>query len=120
MKPTRTLITASVAALLAVSPVIADEHRHGGGSSGNSWHGSAQQRHGGSWHEHRGQECGWSCGLGLGALALGGVLAALLYYAPPPVYYPPPADVQPPPYRAPPPAFYLPPGYPPGFYYSPR
>ena len=95
MKPTRTLITASIAALLAVSPVVADEHRHGGGSSGNSWHGSAQQRHGGSWHEHRGEEWGWSCGLDLGALALGGVLAALLYYAPPPVYYPPPAYVQP-------------------------
>ena len=118
MKPTRTLITASIAALLAVSPVVADEHRHGGGGSGNGWHGSGQQRHVGGLHEHRGEECGWS--FGLGVLALGGVLATLLYYAPPPVYYPPPADVQPPAYQVSPPAFYPPPGYPPGFYYSPR
>jgi hypothetical protein len=65
------------------------------------------------WHD--GGECGWSCRLGLGALPLGGVLAAMLSYAPPPVYYPPPADVQPPAYQASPPAFYPPPGYPPGF-----
>jgi hypothetical protein len=104
MKPARTLITASIAALLAVSPVIADEHRHGGGGSGNGWHGGGQQWHGGAWHEHHGGECGWSCSPGLGAFALSGVLAALLYYAPPPVFYPPSAYVQTPVYHAPPPA----------------
>ena len=87
MQTTGTLITASVATLLAaVSPVIADEHHHRGGG-GNGWHGGGQQWHGGAWHEHHGGDCGWSCSLGLGALAFGGVLAALLYHAPPPVYY---------------------------------
>jgi hypothetical protein len=107
---------ASVAAMLAASPVIADEHHYGGG---NGWHGGGQQWHGGGWHEYHGGECGWSCSLGLGTLALGGVLPAL-YSAPPPVYYPLPAYVQPRARDAPSPAFYPPPGYPPGYYYSPR
>ena len=100
VQTTGTLITASVAALLAaVSPVIADEHHHRGGG-GDGWHGGGAMSHGGAWHEHHGGECGWSCSRGLGALAFGGVLAALLSYAPRPVYYSPPAYVQPPPYQA--------------------
>jgi hypothetical protein len=115
MQTTGILITASLAALLSVSPVTADEHHYGSGGGGNGW----RQWHGGGRHEHHGGECGWSCCLDLSTLALGGVLAAL-YSAPPPVYFPLPVYVQPRAHDASPPAFYPPPGYPPGYYYSPR
>lgn len=91
------LLSAGIAAGLAVSPAMAaDWHDRGyhsapGWHRGDGWHGGYGGRPGYGWY--RGPSGAWVWGLlGLGAL---GALAAPYVYAPPPVYYPPPAYMPP-------------------------
>ena len=104
------LLSAALAAWLALSPIAAEaNNRHGGGvgvwhGGGWGWHGAPAWGWRGGWGWHGGG-C-WGCGWAIaGGILAGTALAAgALAY---PWYYPPPAYYAPPPvYYSPAPAWY--------------
>ena len=91
------LLSATLAASLALSPIAAEANNWHGGGVG-VWHGGGWGWHGGGcWG------CGWAIAGGIlagtalaaGALAYPWYYPPPAYYAPPPAYYPPPQPYYP-------------------------